>query len=472
MQLIKLILITKPMDYELIGIHTNKKDSLYNGNNLIENGNLKYEYKDIQINQRYRIEGNTLFFDAVEVGLKRKFTKIVLNSNYLFVCYQMHLEIYNQKGEIIRKIESKERIILGTEGFLIQEDVFYILNLHCNSIIIDQEIDGISISKLLDDILDFTDNGIIALKKDGFFAIKSPTNQIIVYSNQKSEEISIDDLKVYKDTCIIKCPISCVSVKLKTNSNNESEPIHCFIVLDESNICFVYNDLIVKKSIKCKNMRILRERFVLHDYTKEVDLIFCIFLINCYRSTNIFDPLEVEKFLLLLFLKYPSFQSNLTDVFLTNFKSYMLETNRKDLHDEILCRVYRQIDDSSKKFLASYIDFDSLTVDNLTLVIIYMPELVSKFVSLCVKFKRLFYLDDLIDFYEKTNRLEELRPLLLENNLLILEYPGFEELIKSEREEIRAQELTFKSSTYDIAFLKSGRVGNGELIVHPHNSSV
>lgn len=66
------------------------------------------------------------------------------------------------------------------------------------------------------------------------------------------------------------------------------------------------------------------------------------------------------------------------------------------------------------------------------------------FVKMCVEQGRLFYLDELIGFYKKTDRLEELRRVYLDNGVLIFNYKGFEDLVKIEKEEMLAQKAYCK----------------------------
>ena len=81
-------------------------------------------------------------------------------------------------------------------------------------------------------------------------------------------------------------------------------------------------------------------------------------------------------------------------------------------------------------------EYKTLNADQLFYVIIYKPELVETFISLCKLQKRLFYLLDLKEFYIKTGREEECRKLFLRNGLLLFEYKGLENLYKIEHLEI------------------------------------
>lgn len=113
----------------------------------------------------------------------------------------------------------------------------------------------------------------------------------------------------------------------------------------------------------------------------------------------------------------------------------------------VLGRAYRRIDDAGKTVLTPHIDFEALTVDEMHYIIIYRPELLVRFIDLCISEERLFYLRDLIAFYQKTKRFAEIQLILLEKGLIITEYPGLERILDLEREEINIQENKFNVIT-------------------------
>ncbi|ELA41109.1 uncharacterized protein VICG_01902 [Vittaforma corneae ATCC 50505] len=279
-------------------------------------------------------------------------------------------------------------------------------------------------------------------------------NSKIVYDADGEIILSFHDCRVLKNTAKISNVTTCTSIKLQvfsaSSSNNNKDCgsnyvfSDCIVVLCTDSVFVILDDIVVKRPLKERFAHILPERFVVHNYVNECSIYDCLLLINCIRPVFLFKTGEIEGFLAALMNINANQNIRFAENFIKGLKlnSKTLAEQHKD-HQTILCRVYRQVDDDSKKLLDSHIDFKTLNADQMFYIVIYKPELMKNFIHLCKLQKRLFYLEDLRDFYAKTGRVDECKRLFLENGVLMFKYNGVEKFYEIEKQQIESQRLEF-----------------------------
>lgn len=456
------------MDYKQLGVYSLKKDSTFNGNFLKVHDGYKYEILEFPIGRKYTVENSTVLVGSVKFPLRKKFRKIFASDSFLFICYDKLLEIYELGGSLVRKIESSENIICGTGGFLVFDRVDYILNRSCETVFVTR----------VPNIIDFTDDGVIMSidcpLNDGRDGI-SPSNPRIgmekgnlivqsmnrkaLYNSTEEPIANFGEIAVYSSTANIDNIIACSNIKLETlcplndanpvalkasskSANEAGVLLDCIIVLCKNCVFVMYDDLVVRKQLESPLTHIIPERFVAHNYVQEVSIYDCILTLNCFRTVRLFKSEGVENFLVGL-MNSGNVDKRLYESFIDGLRA---NESPAVPYNTILCRVYRQVDDKMKGDLDRFITIDRLSADELYYLIIYKPDLTERFVQLCKKEKRLFYLDDLRLFFEKTSRADELKKIFLRNGVLIFEYDGLSRLIGIERNEINAQKACFLAS--------------------------
>ncbi|ELA40768.1 uncharacterized protein VICG_02195, partial [Vittaforma corneae ATCC 50505] len=139
------------MDYKIVGIYNEKKESTFDGSFLHPHEGKKYEIVEFPIHKRYTIEGNSVVVNDIVFPLHRGFQKIVPTDTFLFICYKKTLEIFNLEGGLLKEIISKEPITIGSHGFMLFNRMHYILNLDAQSVFIHRH----------DNVLNFTGEGKI-----------------------------------------------------------------------------------------------------------------------------------------------------------------------------------------------------------------------------------------------------------------------------------------------------------------------
>lgn len=483
------------MDYKIIGVYNENKDSSFNGSFLYNFNGKKYEIQEFPIDNSYVLTKNTVIVGDISFPLRLKYKKIIVTNSNLFICYSQILEIYDLNGNLIREIISKEPIIIGNNGFIVYDKSYFIVNLESNTVFI----------KKIPNIVDFTGDGKIftyenitnnnsidqklfdkelidnttsidnnnSIDKDIVNNNNSIDNDIAkntnsINSNSISNNNNLSDkhlmeirlhsnkifnfdgeiitkfreYTIFKKTAKITNFIACSTFKLlKINDNSFSD---CTIVLCTDFLFVIFDDIIIRKELSKKFSHIIHQKFIIHNYLERESFYDCILLINCIKSTELHKSDQIEQFIISLFALNieKDFIREFIKSFMANF-SDSLNIENRIYYKTILCRIYRQVDDPSKQFLDEFIDFRSLNADQMFLIIIYKPDLTDQFIALCKFEERLFYLEDLRDFYIKTERIDECKGLFLKNGMLLFEYKGLEKLYEIEKQQIKAQRLSF-----------------------------
>lgn len=467
-----------PMDYRKLGIYSLRKDSIFNGNLLKMHNGYKYEISEFPVGKKYTIGSGTVMVDSVKFPLGKRFKRVFASESFLFICYSRILEIYDLSGNLARKIESSENIVCGTGGFLVFDRVHYILNRFCETVFVTH----------VPNIVDFTDDGVIMsigsppadedgkksssdlgpCQKGSSLIIQSMSRKVL-YDCTEEPIVEFDGITVYRNTTSIDNIVACSSIKLEmlrsadginstTLAHNKHSPgscgtqdkgasgtgvfLDCIIVLCKDCVFVIYDDIVVRKQVDHALTHIIPERFAVHNYVHEVSIYDCVLMLSCFRYIRLFKSEGIESFLVGL-MNSSRVDKELYEKFID-----VLRVNEGPAIqcNTILCRVYRQVDDRLKGVLDHFIGVDTLGSDDLYYLVIYKPDLTERFVQMCKKERRLFYLDDLRLFFEKTNRVDELKRIFLRNGILIFEYCGLEKLIETERTEINAQKACFLAS--------------------------
>lgn len=504
------------MDYKIIGIYNEKKESTFNGSFLHLHEGKKYEIMEVPSKKRYAIKGHSVIVDGVVFPLHQSFQKIALTDTFLFICYKKTLEIFSLEGDLVKEVVSKEPIVVGPHGFILFNKVHYILNLDAHSVFvhrhdnilsftgegrifaaepsridvgeIKQQNMGIASSEpsglgdgpgtrepMLDQTneskksdrhvegseTDFAKENMLTSVESGStfneercFVVQDLNNKT-VYNVDGEVLLSFQGYEVFRGTARILNVVTCTSIKLQVfstttaNDNSDSSPMFsdCITVLCSDFVFVILDDIVVKKPLNEKFTHILPEKFVVHTYVSKCSIYDCLLLINCIRPTSLFKTSEIEGFLVALMNIGIGQNAKFVEGFIKGLElnSKAPAKHHRD-YQTILCRVYRQVDDDSKKFLDRHISFKVLDADQMFYIIIYKPELVKNFIHLCKLQRRLFYLEDLRDFYIKTGRVGECKRLFLENGVLLFEYNGVEKFYEIEKRQIESQRLEFGGS--------------------------
>ena len=448
------------MDYEILGIYTNMRKAAFGSSLLYQAGDRVYEVREyFHDSLEFTIRNSTVIVNDVIFPLKRNNKKILAFPNLIFICYRKVLEIYSNKGELLKEVESIDDIFVGSYGFLIYNKTPFIVNFEGNFIFVCKS----------NNVLNFTEDGVIFSicgdettertewneenKSKGTFSIQS-LKMSQEYTKDGECIFEEENFKIFRETALIEDVIICTSIKIESlecfdeNINiqelkssaveSSTETFDGVIVLCKKFLFVIAKGLVIRKNIESFFTKIIPQRFVVHNYVSEASFFDCILLINCFKPIKLIKIDGIVCFLSNMF----NFSQALALKFIKNLKINSLKYNIINF-ESTMCKVYRLVDDSSKKVIDSWIDFNSLTSDQLYLVIIYKLELLSKFISLCKSDKKLFYLEDLKDFYIKTGNTEMFRKELLRQNLLIFKYKGLELMNQTESEEIESQRLLF-----------------------------
>lgn len=440
------------MHYEVTGIYTNKKKSNFNNSILFSNNDKVYEIQEHSENSLpYLIVGSSLVVNDLILPLKSNFKKILVFPKIFFICYRTTLQMFESSGNLIKEIESKESIYIGSYGFLILGKTPFIVNYQGNFIF----------SPRPNNVLNFTEDGtifsvdstesIIDTRFDcqeentvkGTLVIESMKNKK-AYDKDGECILEFQDYKIFKNTAIISDIISCASIKLEALPSScenlaielPTEMIDCVIVVCKGYVFTIFGDIVVRKATNANLTKIIPDRFVIHNYLEEASVYDCILFINCFRTISLTKWDEIESFLSSLM----NFNHKITTKFINGLKWNSLKSEIFNF-TTLMCKVFRLVDDISKAFIESWIDFSSLNADQMFYVVIYKPDLLEKFISLCKSERKLFYLPSLKDFYIKTGRAEICKKKLLEQGLLVFEYEGLEIFNEIENRQIESQRL-------------------------------
>lgn len=422
------------MDYRTIGIYTDKKEAVFGDSFLVSAEGKKYEIVEFPIGRTYKKEEDYVLINEIKFPLKKNYSEIKVTNTFVFICYKKILCIYDKNGQLIREVMSKDPIIIGNGGFIINDTTKYIINTSSHIHFIDS----------VENIMNFTDEGVLLFTDNSgdtkIFCMKH-SNKIVRFDEDSESIFSFQDYKVYKNSTRIENPIASSVIKLKTrNKDNKDEKYEdCVIITTNTDVFVLFEDIIVKKSLNHCYHKIVPQRFVVHDHINECSIYDCIIVLNCFKSTILYKEDEIEG-VLVSFVNSKIYK-NLVEALINNL---LINSDCID-SKKILCRVYRQIDDESRLHLDRFIPIESLDADQMFYIIIYKPDLVSKFINLCKIQKRLFYLEELRSFYDKTGRSDECKKIFLESGMLIYEYKGLEILNSIEKKQIESQRMEYLS---------------------------
>lgn len=424
------------MDYRIIGVYTDKKESVFGESFLVPSGEKKYEVVEFPIDGSYRKQGDSILVDGLANGvkfpLKQSYSAIRVSDTFVFICYKKTLQIYDKNGRLMKEIMSTDPIMMGNGGFIINDTARYIVNMSYHIHFIENT----------ENIMNFTDEAVLIFtdkRSDTNILSIKQTNKVVTFDSDSECLFSFKDYKVYRNTAKIENPVASSIIKLKTRNRNRSDEKYedCIIVTTSTDVFVISEDIIVRRCLDRCYYKIVPERFIVHDYIGECSIYDCIVVLNCFKSTILYKENEIEGFLVAFInsKQNPELLGVLIDNLLLN----------SDCIDsvKILCRAYRQVDDESRLFLDRFILMDTLDADKMFYIVIYKPSFVSKFINLCKLQKRLFYLEDLKQFYDKTGRTAECKKLFLESGILIYEYKGLEILNSIERKQIESQKMEY-----------------------------
>lgn len=450
------------MDYRILGVYNEKKDETFGSTFLHTFEDKKYEIEEFDIYRNFEIISNTLYAHNTSFPLEKNHKSVFVTDKLVFICYEKILEVYNRSGEIIKRLCSENSIRVGTGGFLISDDVTYIVNLDGNTIftrasepIIDFMNDGrilsivnLCMNEVEDGRDDLNGSGVYENGQDGNvkrnYLVVENCKKKIEYNYEGDLLFAFQGYKVYNRMAKITDVVSCSSMVVEVFNSDAKDEISlstCAIVLCKRALFLIFEELIVEKSLENEFVKIVPERTIVHNYVVENSFYDCLLVLACFKEIKLYKMQEIEEFLVALI------NSDQKRDFVKKFIRSLEKSTGKSQVDlyTILCRSYRQTDDTKREFLDEFIDIDKLDADTMFYIIIHKPDYTERFIKLCKMQERLFYLEDLRSFFEKTDRVEECRQLFLENGILMFEYKGLEKFNRIEKKQIESQRLRFNS---------------------------
>jgi hypothetical protein len=464
------------MDYRILGVYNEKKDETFGNTFLYTFEDKKYEVEEFKIYKNFRVVSNKLYAHNKVFPLERNNKSIVVTDRLVFICYEKILEVYNKSGKLIKRLSSGNYIRIGTGGFFISDEVTYVVNLDGDTIftrtseeIVDFMNDGkvlyiknLEINESTDendmrdvvhegsvsnnDLPDVSNNKLIDKlhHMERNYLVIENCKKKVEYNRESNLLFAFQGYKVYNKMAKIMDVISCSSMLVEVFNSEEKEEktfSTCAIILCKAALFLIFDDIIVEKSLDKEFVKIIPERAVVHNYAEENSFYDCLLVLACFKEIKLYKMKDVEDLMVALI---NSDQNR--DFVKKLIKSLEMSTGENQIRlNTILCRVYRQIDDTSKEFLDQFIDIDKLDADTMFYIIIYKPDYTERFIKLCKAQERLFYLEDLRSFFEKTDRVDECRQLFLENGILMFEYKGLEKFNRIEKMQIESQRMRFRS---------------------------
>ncbi len=385
----------------------------------------------------YHIVENTLHLGrhtkntSTGIPLKPGFGKIVVGCKYVFVAYEKSVEVLRHSGKLFRRfvgnsIECSNGLFLITES-----NISYVIDSEANAVF----------TRSRRNTIDFTERGEIAYLADeleqnsGRHLVIESLKDLRRYDAPSDPIFEIENISVYENSAVIRNVVCCTHLYLEESSTDP-----CFVVLCADEIFILFRSYVARKQISRAYTKIDPEEFVAHNYLEQESFYELVLALSLFTDIRIGFPDLIEGFLCKLIL-----HRRAAGPFIGRILSSYGDANR-DASDRIVCRAYRRVDDRAKAMLDAHIEISRLSVDCLYYIIIYRLEHIDHFVKLCIEKKRLFYLRELVPFFEKIDRLDELRGCLLRNRLFILDCKGLERIIAMEKMEIDSQESVFRDS--------------------------
>ncbi|CAD25645.1 hypothetical protein [Encephalitozoon cuniculi GB-M1] len=130
---------------------------------------------------------------------------------------------------------------------------------------------------------------------------------------------------------------------------------------------------------------------------------------------------------------------------------WLVESGMDRQKEMILCRLYRKVDDKGKRVLERWMQ-GIQSLDALKLIIIYFPEKLERYIKMCIEEKREFEIEEVVEHYQGSDKIEEICLVLLKNSCLHLfslcmpEYKGrFGDVALVERYNMESQRNMWKT---------------------------
>lgn len=483
------------MDYLYLGTYQkgSRVETATNGI-LVETPSAIKHFADIPFGIRHHTSGNTLCFGEHSIALKTGFRDIFINERYVFVSYGDRLEVMHYDGAVV-KLFLGHGILYACGLFLVNEKTAFVVDGDANTVF----------TKPQTEVVGFADNGDILHLKRGcsppgkqeeaachskapqaypperFLSIESFRSQQ-AYNTETVPIFEMDDISVYKGSTAIQ-NVTCVSHFYGTEivSKNTSKKLLCHVVLCPGSVFLIARELVARKRLAVPFSHIAAGRFAVHNFLQEGSFYELVLVLGMFVGVRLCDADRIEDFLCKLILHRkriePFVGTLVRNIEFSNFECTRLARANKNAPDAktgprapsagsehqsqqyisyrsqphkrlctadtIVCRAYRRVDDRGKETLEPYIAVLRLSPDDLYYIIIYKLHHLDHFIKLCIANKRLFYLQELVCFYEKIGRADELRAAFLRNGLFIFHYGGLEKITAVEKEEIDAQRQAF-----------------------------
>jgi len=238
--------------------------------------------------------------------------------------------------------------------------------------------------------------------------------------------LEIDQIKIYRNTASIASIIETSCIRIESPENEHA----AFLILCKHHFYIIYEDIVIEKCLKNVYLKIDLEKCEIHSYLFSEgfnDMLFAILIFYKVAPTWSTANGAIEQLICLLIannieaehiyrfvgnLNHPLQKHTFDGASHLHSPSLACNTTHHPYNTQ-LCKAYRLTDDRGRSILDKLICFDSLSVDDLRYVIIYREDKVEDFVAMCKRQKRLFYLPDLVRFYEATNRRELIKEHLL-----------------------------------------------------------
>lgn len=447
------------MDYQLVGRYSdtpsfaqpNKAPKIESSNSdiLIKIDGEILHFVEIAYGIPYSLNGNILSFSDNELSIKENSLAIFISNKFVFISYCDSLEVRRYDGTLFKRFN----------GSFLYKDSLFMQTSH-PSYVVDRNTHTLFVPECLAP-LDFTETGEVLYQiKSQSFPGAQPTNYLVLETMKKKQIydkigttlFKMMNLTLYKDTALIESPNYVTHFYIKS-INDVLLPAH--LILTSDAVWIICSGLVGKMELKSTMQRIVLNRMIAHNFISEYSLQELIILIGMYIPIQFNDERALEEFILKMLMERKDIEELVPKLENNIRKSNECESiNIRG----ILCRVYRRTDDKGRKRIDKLIGannastenvgifgLNNLSADDIYYIIAYLPQYMDQFIKACKKDERLFYIYDLIEFGNKTGNMEEIRKILLNNNLLFYSYTGADTLVEAERSEVNSQLLRYKS---------------------------
>lgn len=423
---------------------------------------------------RYSLNAGVLHFLNHSITLRPGHVYIYVNDRYVFVGYANRLDVMSHRGRTIKRFASSNIIRRGGL-FLVNEKAAYIVDGSAGTVFTKQQ----------RNVLDFTEDGnVLCVAGSGAaLAIVSFKGQKI-FDTEDRPIFEMEDISVFEGSAIIRNVVCASHARVKCIADGSADsacdgPSNAYFALCPDAVFLVLKNFVARKALGTSYEKIIARRFVVHNFLKEESFYELLIALAQFTGIALFYGDKIEQFLCRLILHKRGVDKLIyrlnaldRDALSANIglaesasasaacrsAAFIFQDMPGNPFDRItggmpgpqspryplsrvLCRAYRRVDDRGKCVLEPFIDAAALGADDLYYIIIYKPHLLDYFIKRCIGEHRLFYLQELVSFYAKVGREEEMREALLENGLLIAGYRGLEKMLAMERMEVEAQKM-------------------------------